>query len=131
MGLVNLTGIVNRYSITIGMILLILAGLCPPIAAIFSTMPYCVLGGCAVMMFGVIIYSGIHMISSNGDSQRNSLIVAISLGIGVGSNMVEGFYSFMPSWIQQIFSGNMVAGVFVIALLLDWFLPEKVGRDNK
>ena len=128
-GLVNLTGIVNRYSITLGMVILIIAGLCPPIAAVFSTMPYCVLGGCAVMMFGIIIYSGIHMVAQNGNTQRNSLIVAISLGIGVGSNMVDGFYAFMPFWIRRIFKGNMVAGVFVIALLLDLLLPAKIGRD--
>lgn len=129
-GLVSMTGIVNRYSIMFGMLTLVLAGLFPPISAVFSTLPYCVLGGCTVMMFGSVIVAGIDMVRDAGSSQKNTLVVSISLGLGVGSNMVDGFYAFMPGWVREIFEGNIVAGVFVVALLLDLILPDKIGRDR-
>lgn len=129
-GLVNMTGIVNRYSIMFGMVILVLAGLIPPISAVFSTLPYCVLGGCTVMMFGSVVVSGIDMVRDSGSSQKNTLIVSIALGLGVGSNMVEGFYTNMPQWVRQIFEGNIVAAVFVIALILDLLLPNKIGIDQ-
>ena len=82
------------------------------------------------MMFGSVVVSGIDMVRDSGSSQKNTLIVSIALGLGVGSNMVEGFYTNMPQWVRQIFEGNIVAAVFVIALILDLLLPNKIGIDQ-
>lgn len=133
-GLINMTGVVNKYSIMFGMLTLVLAGLFPPIGAFFSTMPYCVLGGCTVVMFGSIVVSGIEMITASGWSTKNTLVVSIALSLGVGTNMVDGFFDKLPAWVGNMFGGNMVAGVFVVALILDLLLPNHIGQekaDNK
>lgn len=62
-GLINMTGVVNRFTIATGAICMILAGLLPPIGNFFATLPESVLGGCTIMMFGTILTSGIQMIS--------------------------------------------------------------------
>ena len=75
-GLINMTKVVNRFTIATGAICMILAGLLPPIGNFFSSLPESVLGGCTIMMFGTILTSGIEMISKVGFNQRNATIVA-------------------------------------------------------
>lgn len=41
-----------------------------------------------------------------------------------GSLCVDGFFNELPSFIGDIFAGNMVAGVFVVGLILDLCLPR-------
>ena len=129
-GLVAMTKVVNRFTIMFGALALVLAGLFPPIGAFFSTLPECVLGGCTVMMFGAIIVSGVTMLSQCGLDQRNTLIAATSLSIGIGVTLVSGFFDHMPKLIGDIFAGNPVAGVFVVAMLLSLAMPKHVKAES-
>ncbi len=126
-GLVSMTHVVNRFCIMFGALAMILGGLFPPIGAFFTTLPDCVLGGCTVIMFGSILISGIQMLAKAGFTSRNTLIAATSLCLGVGVTQVDGFFSHMPSIVGDIFAGNMVAGVFVVGVILEICLP----RDEK
>ena len=107
------------------------AGLFPPIGAFFSTLPECVLGGCTVMMFGAIIISGVtHAEPDAVMDQRNTLIAATSLSIGIGVTLVSGFFDHMPKLIGDIFAGNPVAGVFVVAMVLSLAMPKHVKAES-
>ena len=112
------------YGIMVGALAMILGGLFPPIGAFFTTLPDCVLGGCTVIMFGSIMMSGVRMMHDAGMDQRNTLIAATSICLGVGVTQVDGFFNELPSFIGDIFAGNMVAGVFVVGLILDLCLPR-------
>ena len=117
----------NAYvGLATGALTLVIAGLFPPIGAFFSTLPSCVLGGCTVIMFGAIIVSGVTMLGQCGLDQRNTLIAAASFAIGIGVTQVDGFFSHMPQVVGDIFSGNPVAGVFVVSMILSLALPKKV-----
>ncbi len=129
-GLVAMTKVVNRFTIMFGALALILAGLFPPIGAFFSTLPACVLGGCTIIMFGAIIVSGVTMLSQCGMDQRNTLIVATSFCVGIGVTFVPTFFQHMPAVIGDIFAGNSVAGVFVVAMLMSLFIPKKVDIEQ-
>ena len=125
-GLIAMTKVVNRFTILMGALILILAACFPPIGAFFNTIPQAVLGGCTVMMYGSIVFSGLKMIAACGDTERNMTIVALSFCIGVGVTQVDAsFFSALPPIFADVFAGNSVAGVFVLALLLDLFLPGK------
>lgn len=136
-GLVAMTKVVNRFTIMTGAALLVLAGFFPPIGYFFSTVPQCVLGGCTILMFGQILVSGIIMLSQCGFTQKNIIIAALSLSIGVGSTTSSeaGIWDAAPLLVQDIFRSNVVAVVFVIALLLSFLLPEDMdgpkGRGRK
>lgn len=130
-GLLKMTKVVNRFTIMFGALLLILGGLFPPIGAFLSTLPDCVLGGCTVIMFGSIVVAGFEMIAKVGFNHRNMIIVATSLCVGVGVTQVEGFFSGLPPIFGDIFGSNMVAGVFVIALILSWVLPKDMEIKSK
>lgn len=82
------------------------------------------LGGCTGIMFGSIMMSGVRMMHDAGMDQRNTLIAATSICLGVGVTQVDGFFNKLPSFIGDIFAGNMVAGVFVVGLILDLCLPR-------
>ena len=129
-GLVAMTKVVNRFTIMFGALTLILAGLFPPVGAFFSTLPDCVLGGCTVIMFGAIIVSGVTMLAECGFDQRNTLIAATSFAIGIGVTQVPEFFSGMPQIVTDIFSGNPVAGVFVVSMILSLTLPKKVKLED-
>lgn len=124
-GLVAMTGIVNRFTIAMGALCMILAGLLPPVGNFFASLPESVLGGCTIMMFGSIMVSGIQMISKAGFNQRNVTIVALSLAVGLGftSATEADIWHIFPQMVQDIFSGNCVAVVFVVSILLSLLLP--------
>ncbi|MDO4477941.1 MAG: nucleobase:cation symporter-2 family protein [Lachnospiraceae bacterium] len=124
-GLVAMTKVVNRFTILMGALVLVLCSLFPPIGAFFNSLPNAVLGGCTVMMFGSIIFSGVRMIADCGHSDRNMMIVALSFCIGIGVTMVDSaILSSFPPIISGIFAGNPVAGVFVISMILSLVLPK-------
>ena len=124
-GLVAMTKVVNRFTIMFGAITLIISGLFPPIGAFFSTLPSCVLGGCTVIMFGAIIVSGITMLNSIVWNEKTTLVVATSLCVGIGVTQVDGFFAYLPSVVGDIFAGNPVAGVFVVAMVMSLIIPER------
>lgn len=127
-GLIAMTGVVNRFTIGIGALFMILAGLLPPVGNFFASLPEAVLGGCTIMMFGNIMVSGIQMISKAGFNQRNVTIVALSLAVGLGftSATEADIWRVFPQIVQDIFSGNCVAVVFVVSILLSIFLPANM-----
>ncbi len=125
-GLIAMTKVVNRFAIMTGAVAMILAGLIPPVGNFFASLPQAVLGGCTIMMFGQILLSGMQMIADCGFTQRNITIVALSLAVGVGftsATEVEIWKAF-PQIIQDVFSGNVVAVVFVVSMILSYVLPE-------
>ncbi len=127
-GLVSMTKVVNRFTIMTGAVCMILAGLVPPIANFFASLPESVLGGCTIMMFGTILVSGIEMLAKCGFSQRNITIAALSLAIGIGftASSEIGLWHIFPEIIQSVFSANVVAVVFVVSIVLNLILPKNM-----
>ena len=124
-GLIAMTKVVNRFTIMTGAVCMILAGLLPPIGNFFASLPESVLGGCTIMMFGTILTSGIQMIARCGFSQRNITIASLSLAVGIGftSASESGIWNIFPELIRTVFAENVVAVVFVIAIVLNLLLP--------
>lgn len=121
-GLVTMTKVINRFTILMGALVLILASLFPPLGAFFNSLPQAVLGGCTVMMFGSIMYEGIKMLKNCKFDDRTMIIVSLSFCIGVGLTQTSGnFFAAFPSIVGDIFNGNAVAGVFVVSLFLSLF----------
>ncbi|MBQ0058902.1 MAG: purine permease [Lachnospiraceae bacterium] len=130
-GLVAMTKVVNRFTILMGALVLVLASLFPPIGAFFNSLPNSVLGGCTVMMFGSIVFSGVKMISECGFTDRNMMIVALTFCFGIGVTMIDpGFLAIFPPLVSSIFAANMVAGVFVVSMILSIVLPKEPHIDD-
>lgn len=124
-GLVAVTKIVNRFVIMTGAIFLIFCGFCPKLSALFSVMPQSVLGGAAVIMFSMILVSGIQSLTRKPLSERDGLIVALAIGLGVGIGNVPTVLDQLPTWVGNIFAQNGIIMTFVIATVLNLVLPKK------
>lgn len=131
-GLINMTKVVNRFTIGTGAGCMILAGLLPPVGNFFASLPESVLGGCTIMMFGTIMVSGIQMIAKAGFTQRNIIIAALSLSVGIGFTATSeiDLWHIFPEVIQSVFSANVVAVVFVVSILLNLILPKNMEVDK-
>ncbi|CAN0382306.1 unnamed protein product [Ectocarpus sp. 12 AP-2014] len=70
---------------------LIVFGILAKIAAFFTSIPDCVLGGMTTFLFANVAVSGIKILSSTGDSRRSRFIVACSMGLGLGVTIA-------PAW---------------------------------
>ena len=124
-GLAAMSGVVNRFAIAIGACIMILGGIFPVVGAILASIPQAVLGGCSMMMFGSILFAGFRMLSNCGFSDRNMIIVALSLSIGIGFTQAPGMFAIFPQIVQTVFAENCVAVVFILAVLLNLILPGR------
>ena len=87
-GIVGMTGIMSRHVVTIAGAIMVLCGLVPKIGAIIASMPLPVLGGGVIVMFGMVAAAGLNVLSEIKMSRRNMIIIALSLSIGLGFNLV-------------------------------------------
>ncbi|WP_347862332.1 nucleobase:cation symporter-2 family protein [Salimicrobium sp. PL1-032A] len=118
-GLMNMTGVKSRKVILTTGVMLITLGFIPKIAAITTIIPTPVLGGAMLAMFGMVIAQGIKMLSPViQDSAENSLIVACSIGMGLGVTAVPELFATLPEGVQILTSNGIVAGS-VTAILLN------------
>lgn len=124
-GLAAISGVVNRFTIAVGAVVMILGGVFPVVGYALTTIPQAVLGGCTIMMFGSILFAGFGMMSRAGFSQRNMVIVSMSLSIGLGFTQATGMFAIFPEIFRTVFAENCVAVVFLLAVILNLVLPKK------
>ena len=127
-GLITLTGVVSRHVVTIGGLLLIAMGLFPKLGGLVAAMPPAVLGGAGVVMFGMIASAGLKIIKECELDQRNMLIIAVSLSLGIGLPAVEAISDTMPGQLGLLLKSGLVPAALA-ALLLDALLPGKPQRS--
>lgn len=124
-GLAAISKVVNRFTIGTGACIMILGGLFPAVGTLLTTIPQAVLGGCTIMMFGSIMFAGFGMLAKSGFSDRNMIIVALSLSVGLGFTQASGMFNIFPQIIQTVFAENCVAVVFLLAVILNLVLPKE------
>ncbi|MCQ2134590.1 MAG: purine permease [Bacteroidales bacterium] len=123
-GLASISGVVNRFAIATGACIMILGGIFPAVGTILTTIPQAVLGGCTIMMFGSIMFAGFGMLAKCGFNDRNMVIVALSLSIGLGFTQASAMFNIFPQIIRTVFAENCVAVVFLLAVILNLVLPK-------
>ena len=126
-GLVAFTGVISRHVGTVAGVILILLGLFPKLGGIIAAMPDSVIGGAAIIMFGLIAGAGIKLISKTEMSQRNILILALSLSFGIGLYAFPEFVAHIPDFGIKLklllTTGLIPAGL--LAFVLNATLPQK------
>ncbi|MFZ7944074.1 nucleobase:cation symporter-2 family protein [Neobacillus sp. 19] len=117
-GLVQFSGVKDKKVIYTAAGILIFLGLVPKIAALTTVIPTAVLGGAMVAMFGMVIASGIKMLSKvDFSSQENLLIIACSVGVGLGVTTVPDLFAQLPESIKILTNSGIVAGSFTAIFL--------------
>ncbi|MEK5070864.1 nucleobase:cation symporter-2 family protein [Sporosarcina sp. FSL K6-1508] len=127
-GLIQMSGVRSRKIILIAGIMLITLGFVPKIAAFTTIIPNAVLGGAMIAMFGMVVSQGIKMLSKIiTDSQENSMIIACSIGIGLGVTVVPELFAQFPTGLKILTSNGIVAGsvTAIVLNILFNMLPSK------
>ena len=122
-GVIQLTGIASRYVGIWVAALLVILGFLPIVAGVIQAVPQAVLGGAVMVMFGAVAASGINILSGVNLDRRALLLIAISLGLGLGVAQVPDILAHMPELFRNIFSSGVATGG-IAALLLNIILPE-------
>ncbi len=104
--------------------MLILAAFVPKIGAVISAMPYAVLGGGAVVMFGMIASAGLNLLGDVKMNRRNMVIIAVSLGVGLGLKAEPDVVQIFPSWAEMMLTSGLLPVAF-LSILLNAILPQE------
>ncbi|WP_069985585.1 nucleobase:cation symporter-2 family protein [Escherichia coli] len=118
-GLVSVTRVHSRWVCISSGIILILFGMVPKMAVLVASIPQFVLGGAGLVMFGMVLATGIRILSRcNYTTNRYNLyIVAISLGVGMTPTLSHDFFSKLPAVLQPLLhSGIMLATLSAVVL---------------
>jgi len=126
-GLVAFTGVISRHVGTVAGVILILMGLFPKLGGIIAAMPESVIGGAAIIMFGLITSAGIKLVAQSEMNQRNLLILGLSLSFGIGMSLLPQFVAHIPdfgiSLKLLLTTGLIPAGM--LAFILNATLSKK------
>ncbi len=128
-GVIQLTGVASRYiGLWIGVILIIL-GLFPVIGAVLQNIPKPVLGGATLVMFGTVAAAGVKILASEKINRRSLLIIAVSLGMGLGVSFVPEMFINAPKLVTAIF-GSAVTVSGLTAIVMTLLLPENYSAST-
>ncbi|MFR3687794.1 MAG: solute carrier family 23 protein, partial [Enterococcus sp.] len=129
-GLVQLSGIKTRRPIYFSAIFLIILGLFPKVGALAQIIPEPVLGGGMLVMFGMVAVQGMKMLSKvDYNDEKNLLIIAISIGFGLGFNATPTLFAKLPETVQM-FTGNGIVMSSLSAIILN-LLFHGYKREGK
>ncbi|GLX66359.1 nucleobase:cation symporter-2 family protein [Paenibacillus glycanilyticus] len=129
-GLITLTRVKTRDVIVAAGGIMVVLGLLPKLAAITTVIPNGVLGGAMLVMFGSVAASGISILSEvNLREERNLLIVACSIAVGLGSSAVPQVFDQLPDFAKMLLQNGIVTGS-VTAILMNLLLTSKNSSES-
>lgn len=134
-GIVAQNRVIARNVFLIAAIIIGIAGICPKLSAILTTIPYPVIGGATLSVFAMITMNGIRLIAKQPFTPRNLTIVGLSVAAGMGftavvdmSKNVAGSVEAM-GWLSPsaytAFGTSPVVLACIVAIILNLVLREK------
>jgi len=124
-GIVTTTKVVNRKTLGLSALIILIAGIFPKFSALLITIPYCVLGGATVSVFASIAMTGMKLVMSEKMGFRNSSIVGLSAALGMGISEASSSLSQFPGWVTTIFGTSPVVIATLVAVFLNITLPKE------
>ncbi len=120
-GVIQITGVASRRVGYVMVVILGLLGFFPAVGRWITVMPPPVLGGLALLMFGLVAVAGVRLLISAGLGQREGVIVALSLGVGLGLPTQPKLLESLPGILHSLLeSGISAGGLTALVLNLVW-----------
>lgn len=127
-GLVAMTGVMSRNVVSIGAVILIIAGLFPKIGAAISTVPIEVLGGGVIVMFGMVAAAGVSILSQVKWDRRALMIFAVSLSVGLGLQLEPSALQHLSGTAKVLMTSGLLPAA-LLAIVLNLVLPQMPKTD--
>jgi xanthine permease XanP len=121
-GVIQITGVASRRLGKWIALMLALLGLFPAVGHWVTAMPPAVLGGMALLLFGLVSVSGLRLIVGSHLSHRDGLIVALALGVGLGAPSQTEWLAQLPGFFRGLLDSGVSAGG-ITAIVLNLLLP--------
>lgn len=121
-GTTGFSKICSKYVITLAAIIMAVAGFFGPLQAFLVSIPSCIFGGCAAVLYGYITLSGIRTIKDNNidfNNNKNVIILASVLTLGV-SGVVCNF---------GVVSFGTTALAMIVGILLNLILKDSNNKN--
>ncbi|GAA4845175.1 nucleobase:cation symporter-2 family protein [Paenibacillus vulneris] len=117
-GLISLTRVKSRDVIFAAGGIMVVLGLLPKLAALTTVIPNAVLGGAMIVMFGSVAASGISILSEvDLRKERNLLIAACSIAVGLGSATLPQMFDQLPDFAKMLLQNGIVSGSLTAIVL--------------
>jgi NCS2 family nucleobase:cation symporter-2 len=120
-GLVGVTGVTSRYVCAAGGAIMLALSVSPKLSALVAAVPPAVLGGSGLVMFGMVVATGIKVLAEAdmGPGRPNQLIVAVSVGLGMIPVVADRFFQAAPPALAPLLhSGILLATIAAVGLNL-------------
>jgi len=124
-GVIQITGVAARRVGYVMAGMLALLGLFPPVGRLVTMLPPQVIGTLAMLLFGLVTVAGLRLILAAGFGQREGLIVAVSLGVGLGLPTQPALLAGVPEIVRTFLESSISAGGLTALLL------NAVWREGK
>lgn len=135
-GLVQITGVKSRWVVAAAGVLLIVLGCLPKLSVLVAAIPHAVLGGAAIVMFGMVAATGVKILSGvdfAGD-RRRLYVVALGLGLGMIPLVADRFFLQLPPLASRFCQNGILIGTLAaVALnaLFTWRATEARGTLDR
>jgi NCS2 family nucleobase:cation symporter-2 len=128
--IVAMTGVRSRFVCAAAGMILIALGTLPKLSFLVTAIPPPVLGGAALVMFGMVAANGVQTLGrSDLGNRRNLYVVAVSLGVGMIPVFDPRFYDRLPAAVATFMNNGVVAGV-ITAVVLNLILNGEATRET-
>ena len=117
-GTTGFSKICSKYVISLAAVIMAIAGFFGPLQAFLVSIPSCIFGGCAAVLYGYITLSGVRTIKDSNidlNNNKNVIILASILTLGV-SGVVCNF---------GIISFGTTALAMIVGIILNMVLKEE------
>ena len=112
-----------------GGLVLLLLGLLPVVGAVVAAIPYPVLGGAGIVLFGSVAASGIRTLSRvDYHDNLNMVIVAVAVAVGIIPIAAPDFWKAFPEWFGVIMHSGISATAIVAVVLNLLFNEMSFGK---
>jgi len=129
-GLVALSRVRSRYVVAVGGALLVLLGLLPVVGRAVAAIPYPVLGGAGIVLFGSVAASGVKTLSQvSFDDNLDLVIVATALAAGMVPVAAPEFWADFPEGLRVVL-GSGISAAAVSAVVLNLVFHELPVRPR-
>jgi xanthine permease len=118
-GLVQITGVRSRWVVAVAGVILIVLGCLPKLSVLVASIPNSVLGGAAIVMFGMVAATGVKILAKVdfAADRRNLYIVAVGLGAGMIPLVADRFFLQLPPLAMRFFQNGILLGTLTAVLL--------------
>ncbi|MCX4960788.1 purine permease [Streptomyces virginiae] len=117
-GLVRMSKVMSRYVVVAAGVFMVVLGLLPKAGSLVASVPHPVLGGAAISMFGIVAAVGIQILGkADLREERNTLILAVSLGAALLPTTVGPFFDRMPDDLRAVLDSGITLGALTAITL--------------